>query len=73
MLLEGHCARISLATGSVRSCGCHAADQSRVRWTKHGKFYNPLYRMWRAAQERAKLRGVPFTDNSKLADLPYNP
>lgn len=57
-----------LRAGTIQSCGCYAADQSRIRWTKHGKSRDILYLMLRAARQRAKLKSIPF--ELTIEDLP---
>lgn len=57
-----------LRAGITQSCGCYAADQASIRWSKHGKSRDILYLILRAARQRAKLRGLPFS--LTIEDLP---
>lgn len=57
-----------LRSGTTQSCGCYAADQSRIRWSKHGKSRDIIYLMLRAARQRAKLKNVHF--DLTIDDLP---
>lgn len=44
----------NLRRGSVKSCGCYAREQSKIRETKHGYSRTALYRAFRHAKLRCE-------------------
>jgi hypothetical protein len=43
-----------LRSGHTRSCGCLVKDRLRQRQTKHGRYYEPEYRVWSNMNKRCK-------------------
>lgn len=48
-----------LRRGGTLSCGCRAAEMTRGRCTKHGYYYEPIYRTWTAMKQRCEDPKMP--------------
>lgn len=47
-----------LKTGATQSCGCYQKDVRARPW-KHGKTYDPIYRLWVSMMDRCYRSNVP--------------
>jgi len=58
---------MDLRRGSATSCGCFRREKARRDATVHGLTGSPKHKLWAAARDRHRRRGVPF--DLKLGDI----
>lgn len=51
---------MDLRRGSATSCGCKQREQARDQLTTHGLTGTHEHKMWSAAKDRARRRGIEF-------------
>ena len=60
-----------LLSGHTKSCGCFKIESFNKLITKHGLYYNRVYRVWKEAKRRAKRQQIPF--DLEFQDMPEVP
>lgn len=61
---------LDLLRGSTTSCGCLQRELARQQATVHGQMGTPEHRLWTAARDRHRRRGIPFTLTLKDIHIP---